>query len=233
MSIVLKIKRRENKFYDSLYRLADYLMHFNFPVIKPIHLSLYYLSKFTRSVILNFIHSFWTVPLFKARCERVGKGLKLPNGMPLIIGHLKIYLGDNVTIMRTTIGASHVASKPVLKIGNNSGIGYGTVMSITKEIVIGENTMIAPNCIIMDSDDHPINPQKRLKRIPIREEDAKPVRIGNNVWIGDSAAILKGVTIGDGSIISTRSVITRDVPLNTIMAGHPARPTMRNIDQIE
>ena len=229
MNIVLKIKRRENKFYDFLYRSAYYLMRFNFPMIKPIHLPLYYLSKFIQSASLNFIHSFWTVPLFKSRCESVGKELSLPNGMPLIIGHLNIYLGDNVTIMRTTIGSNHVGEKPVLKIGNNSSIGYGTVISITKEILIGNNSMIAPHCLIMDSDDHPINPSKRLTQISINEEDAKPVRIGNNVWVCDSAAILKGVTIGDGSIIATRSVVRRDVPPNTIVAGNPARPTKRDI----
>lgn len=102
-------------------------------------------------------------PSFKARCETVGKNLSLPNGIPLIIGsHLKIFLGDNVTIMRSTIGASKIFDAPILKIGNNSTVGYGTVISIAKEIIIGDNCSIGPNCIIMDSDDHPLNPQKRL-----------------------------------------------------------------------
>ena len=75
--------------------------------------------------------------------------------------HLKIYLGDNVSIFRSTIGASKVFDEPVLSIGNMSGIGYGTVISVSKEVEIGDNCMIAPNCIIMDNDDHPISPQKR------------------------------------------------------------------------
>ena len=75
------------------------------------------------------MHICWSVPVFKARCEKVGKSLSLPNGIPLIIGsHLKIYLGDNVTIGRSTIGASKVYDNPVLKIGNNSTIGYGSVI---------------------------------------------------------------------------------------------------------
>jgi acetyltransferase-like isoleucine patch superfamily enzyme len=155
----------------------------------------------------------------------------LPNGMPLILGNLNLELGDNVTIMRTTLGASTVFDKPVLKVGNNTSIGYGTVISVAQEVSIGDNTLIAPNCLIMDNDDHPINPSNRLLRKAVRKEDVQPVKIGRNVWIGSYSAILKGVTIGDNSIIATHSVITKDVMPNCVYAGYPARPTLRNIDK--
>jgi len=164
----------------------------------------------------------------------VGKGLNLPNGIPYIIGgHLKFFLGDNVTIYRTTIGSSSIFDDPVLSVGNNTVIGYGTVISVAKEIEIGDNCMIGPHCIIMDNDDHPISPQKRLDHIPVVPEDVKQIKIGNNVWIGAYCAILKGVTIGENSIIATHSVVTRDVLPNCVYAGYPARPTMRNIDRFD
>lgn len=231
--LILKIKRRENPFYAFLYKTGKFIISFNIPSIKFIHLPLYYFDYFIKITVRWIISVCWSTPLLKARCEKVGKSLSLPNGTPLIIGsHLKIILGDNVTIRRSTIGASKIFDEPVLKIGNNSTIGYGTVISVAKEVIIGDNCMIAPNCIIMDSDDHPINPQKRLLKEGINKEDVLPVRIGNNVWIGSYCAILKGVTIGDNSIIATHSVVTRDVMPNCIYAGHPGRPKLMDIGKI-
>lgn len=231
--IVLKIKRKENSFYAFLYKAGKFIISFNIPTIRFIHLPLYYLDYFIKITVRRIINLCWSIPLFKARCEKVGKNLSLPNGIPLIIGsHLKIYLGDNVTIGRTTIGASKIFDDPVLKIGNDSTIGYGTVISVAKEIIIGDNCSIAPHCIIMDSDDHPLSPQKRLQKEGLTKEDVLPVKIGNNIWIGAYATILKGVTIGDNSIIATHSVVIRDVMPNCVYAGHPARPTLRDIDKL-
>ncbi|MCG3110740.1 MAG: acyltransferase [Candidatus Manganitrophus sp. SB1] len=231
--VILKIKRKENSFYSFLYDLGKFVLSFNVPSIKPIHLPLYHLDHLVKEGLRWFISVFWAVPLFRARCEKVGRNLRLPNGIPYIVGgHLKIFLGDNVSIGRSTIGASKVFDEPVLKIGNNSSLGYGTTISVAKEVIIGDNCMIAPGCIIMDSDDHPIDPQKRLLGMPVEKEEVRPVKIGNNVWIGAHCIILKGVTIGDNSIISAHAVITRDVMENSIYAGNPARPVSRDIGKL-
>jgi len=231
-TFILKCKRKENSFYSLLYRLAKSFKSFNIPVVRPFHLPLYYFDYFVRVSIKGMVHKFWSVPLFKARCEKAGKNLSLPNGIPLIIGtHLKIYLGNNVTIGRSTIGSSKVFDEPVLKIGNNSSIGYGTTISAAKEVIIGDNCMISGSCLIMDNDDHPINPGKRLSGMPVEKEDVKPVKIGNNVWIGSYCAILKGVTIGDNSIIAAHSVVTKNVMENCIYAGCAARPIRKDIDK--
>jgi len=214
--------------------MAKHILSFSLPSIKFIHLPLYYCDYFVRNAVRWFVQAIWSVPLFKARCHKVGKNLKLPNGIPLIIGHhLKIILGDNVTILRSTIGASKVFDNPVLIIGNNSSVGYGTVISVAKEVIIGDNCLIAPGCIIMDSDDHPIRPKERMNGEPVAKDAVHPVRIGNNVWIGANCAILKGVTVGDNSIIATHSVITKDVVENCVYAGYPARPTKRDIDKLD
>lgn len=231
-NVILKIKRKENSFYAFLYRLGKAVIRFNIPSLKPIHLPLYHLDYMIRLAVNWIIGVFWSVPLFKARSEEVGRNLHLPNGIPLIIGsHLKIFLGDNVTIGRSTIGASKVFDAPVLRIGNNSTLGYGTVISVSQEVSIGDNCLIAPHCTIMDSDDHPIDPERRRLRMPVEKDEVRPVRIGNNVWIGTACVILKGVTIGDNSIIAANSVITKDVMENSIYAGNPARPTRRDIDK--
>ncbi|MCK5617224.1 acyltransferase [Candidatus Pacearchaeota archaeon] len=232
-NIILKIKRQENTFYALLYKAGKSLYSFSFPSVKFIHLPLYYLDNISKSILKRIWQVFWCIPLFRARCEKSGKGLKLPNGIPLIIGDsLKIYLGKNVTIGRSTIGASKVFDQPVLRIGSNSSIGYGTAISVSKEIIIGHDTMISVNCLIMDSDDHPVSPAKRLLKEGVNKEEVKPVKIGSNVWIGAHTAILKGVTIGDNSIVGTHSVVTGDIPKNCIYAGAPARLIKKDIHNL-
>ena len=232
-NFLLKIKRAETPFFALLHRMIKVILKLNLPSIKCIHLPLYHVTRFIQVVGNNLFRKLWSIPVFAARCNKVGKRLSLPNGIPYVIGgHLKFLLGDDVTIYRSTIGSSQVFDEPVLKIGNRSSIGYGTVISIAQEIVIGDDCMIAPNCIIMDNDDHPISPQKRLAKDAVSSKDIMPVRIGNNVWIGAYCAIMKGVTIGDNSVIATHSVITRDVLPNCVYAGYPARPTLRDIDQL-
>ena len=57
----------------------------------------------------------------------------------------------------------------------------------------------------------------------VREESPTPVHIGDNVWLGDHSTVLKGVTIGDNSVVAARAVVTRDVPPNVVVAGSPAK----------
>lgn len=110
----------------------------------------------------------------------------------------------------------------------------GALIMCEEEITIGKSCLIAWNVGIADSDFHPIDPARRMQDamalapfLPNRPERPKlptrPVRIGNNVWIGMNAIVLKGVTIGDNSIIGAGSVVTCDIPENVIVAGNPGR----------
>ena len=90
-------------------------------------------------------------------------------------------------------------------------------ISASDSIEIGDNCMFASGAYITDSDWHGI-----YDRIERNAEPA-PIRIGNNVWIGDRATVLKGVTIGDNSIVGAGAVVARDVPANVVVAGNPAR----------
>ncbi len=86
------------------------------------------------------------------------------------------------------------------------------------EVRVGDDCMIGPNVGIYTAG-HSIEPKDRNK-----SGYAIPIKIGNNVWIGGSCVILPGTTIGDNSIIAGGSVVTKDVPPNTIVAGNPAKP---------
>ncbi|CUX51511.1 acetyltransferase-like isoleucine patch superfamily enzyme [Agrobacterium tumefaciens] len=81
------------------------------------------------------------------------------------------------------------------------------------EITIGDEVFIADQVIIRDWDGHSI----------VGRPENAPIRIGNHVWIGMRAVILKGVTIGDGAVVAAGAIVTRDVPAGAVVAGNPAR----------
>jgi NDP-sugar pyrophosphorylase family protein len=93
----------------------------------------------------------------------------------------------------------------------------GSRISASDEVVIGDGVMMANGTYITDSDWHTVYDRTR------RDDAVTPVHIGDNVWLGDHATVLKGVTIGDNSVVAARAVVTRDVPANVIVAGNPAK----------
>lgn len=95
------------------------------------------------------------------------------------------------------------------------------LLRCTKEIIIGEDAAISHNVTIMDSDAHEIVGNMHAK--------TQPVKIGNHVWIGSGAKILKGVTIGNGAVIAAGAVVIEDVPANCMAAGVPAKVIKKEI----
>jgi len=128
----------------------------------------------------------------------------------------------------------------VLTIGNNTYIGGGTIIDCVKSISIGDDVLISYGCILADSDNHSTKYSIRKKDLADwkqRKHDwtttnSKPIKIYMGVWIGARAIILKGVTIGEGAIVGAGSVVTKDVPAWTIVAGNPAK-VIREIPEDE
>jgi acetyltransferase-like isoleucine patch superfamily enzyme len=113
------------------------------------------------------------------------------------------------------------ASKGALVLGERVFINTGATIVANHSIVIGDDCKIGDLAAIFDTDHHPIEPSQ-----PTR---IAPVRLGTNVWVGRSATILPGVTIGDHAVIAAGSIVTGDVPARTLVAGAPARP-IRTLD---
>jgi acetyltransferase-like isoleucine patch superfamily enzyme len=107
----------------------------------------------------------------------------------------------------------------VISIGNDVGIS-GCTISAAGSISIGNEVLIGSGSIITDNDAHAINPEGR--RHNTAPEEPKPVIIENNVFVGARVIILKGVTIGTGSVIGAGSVVVSDIPAYTIASGNPA-----------
>ena len=120
-------------------------------------------------------------------------------------------------LQRVAIKTGHRDAQ--ISIGCNVGISGATV-SARSSITIGDNVLIGSGCLISDSDAHPL-------RYEDRSDDSKiqsaPIIIEDNCFIGARSLILKGVTIGSGSVVGAGSVVVRDVPSCVIVAGNPAR----------
>lgn len=108
-----------------------------------------------------------------------------------------------------------------LVLGERVFINTGATIVATRSIVLGDGCLIGDLVAIFDSDHHSIEPSQ-----PTR---FAPVRLGTNVWVGRSATILPGVTIGDHAVIAAGSIVTSDIPARTLAAGVPARP-IRTLD---
>lgn len=105
-------------------------------------------------------------------------------------------------------------------IGNKCGFS-GTAIAARELIEIGDNTLCGANVTITDFDWHQVNPKLRQSN-----KDGAigiPIRIGQNVWIGMNSIVLKGVKIGDNSVIAAGSVVTHSIPCNSLAAGVPAK----------
>lgn len=107
-----------------------------------------------------------------------------------------------------------------IEIGDNVGIS-GCTISASRAIKIGDNVLIGSGVAIVDQDAHPIDPDDRRNGVGII--NAAPIIIEDDVFIGARAIVLKGVTIGRGSVIGAGSIVTKDIPPFSIAAGNPAR----------
>lgn len=111
-----------------------------------------------------------------------------------------------------------------MEIGNGVSVGEYSHITCANRIVIGDGVLTGRFVLITDNS-HGGGQNTDLAKAPLcRQLHSKgPVIIGNNVWIGDKATILPGVTVGEGAIVAANAVVTRDVPAYTVVGGCPAR----------
>ncbi|WP_069811924.1 sugar O-acetyltransferase [Streptomyces sp. TP-A0874] len=106
-----------------------------------------------------------------------------------------------------------------ISIGARTFVNYNLTALDVAGIVIGEDCQLGPNVQLL-TPTHPVEPQPRRDKL----EAARPVTIGDNVWLGGGAIVCPGVTIGDNSVIGAGAVVTKDIPANVVAVGNPARP---------
>ena len=108
----------------------------------------------------------------------------------------------------------------MISIGAKTVMGQECTISAYQHVSIGRECVIADRVMLIDFDHGVVDVETPIRLQGIYKRD---VRVGNNVWMGYGACILRGVTVGDNAVIGTNAVVTRDVPANAVVAGVPAR----------
>lgn len=176
-----------------------------------------------------------TTDTVRARLHAAWWGLQLGSGsmffgMPIIRRHptASIVVGKQCQLRsaewsntiglnrRCVIAASRDAA---ITIGDNCGFS-GTVIAASSSIAIGNRVLCGGNCTIVDTDRHPIDPLARANNEPA---DSKPIIIEDDVFLSMNVVVLKGSTIGKGTVVAANSVVTSSLPAGVIAGGIPAR----------
>lgn len=165
-------------------------------------------------------------PMVRARFHSVGARLRL-TGLPYITGHPKIVIGDDCRFGRFAVASGRFLDEPTLTFGDGCTIGSDVFFSVNERITLGKRVGVAGHVSILDSDGHPSDPERRRRGDPLTPDDVEPVTIGDMVWVGRGAHVLKGVTIGEGAIVAAGSVVATDVPAGALAMGVPARVVKR------
>lgn len=168
---------------------------------------------------------------FRLHGLKWGKGWRI-FGMPIIQRHRHstIALGDGVEL-RSWSGTNPIAPNhrvvlstrsagASLRLGCHCGL-TGAVIVATESVEIGDRVLLGSNCVVIDTDFHPVDLVQRRQRF--QSLDSQPVFIDDDVFVGMNCLVLKGVSIGKGSVIGAGSVVTGDIPSGVVAAGNPAR----------
>ena len=199
--------------------------HFTLPAPKLLVLPMLWLFLGLRSLVFFVRGKLIAEPLLKAYCTRFGRGVTAGIYVPWVMGRGELVLGDFVHFngkLSLKFAASFVA-RPKLHIGDHCDIGHEVSFVVGREIRLGRHVQVASGASFRDSAGHASDPAARLAGAPPSDEDVRAIVVHDNVWIGADAMILPGVEIGEGSIVTARSIVSANVAPYTIVAGSPAR----------
>ena len=180
------------------------------------------LKSFNLTLSINYIVGLIYTKLFFKKSKLIRRPFYLRNEGKFLYGE-GLSLGPNTVI-------EVFGEKSLLEIGTNFSSYYNLHIGCCDHIFIGNNVLVASNVYISD---HQHGFYKNSQDSDITSPYLEPLKrkihsesvfIGDNVWIGEGAKILSGVKIGNGCIIGAASVVTKDIPKNTICAGSPAIP---------
>lgn len=224
-SIKAWLKAGESPQARRLFALAKRIKAFSVPCIPAIHRPLYNMRFAARNLWAETVRVVWTTPLFLSRLERPARGVNVYGGMPLVLGPLKITMGDRVRISGQTTLTGRGASQetPELIVGENAGIGWQTTIAVGRRVVIGDNVRIAGRAFLAGYPGHPVDAEDRAAGLPDTEDQIGDIVLERDVWLGTGVTVSAGVTIGRGTIVAAGSVVTRDLPPNVLAAGVPAK----------
>jgi acetyltransferase-like isoleucine patch superfamily enzyme len=221
-----QLRRGRGPFWGTLRRTAKAVLHAHLPVApltRPLFAALYRLHVAGREGLAAALRLLWYEPLFRSQCAVVGPEFRMEQ-LPYIQGRGRILLGRRVRLSgKPLISFSTVRhAAPELLIGDGTFVGHLCGFTVGRSVRVGARCLLASGVQIYDMDGHPIDARRRRAGEPTPAEGIRPVVLGDDVWVGAGAVILKGVTVGDRAMVAARAVVTRDVPADTVVAGNPA-----------
>ncbi|OED41967.1 acetyltransferase [Endozoicomonas sp. (ex Bugula neritina AB1)] len=219
------LKNSDSMIAKAVFSFLKAVIHFELPSFRFIYSPLYHIHSLIHGVISNFIRIFYWTPLFKSRLKNNPKQLNLYSGMPLLLGPLNISMGNRCRMSgHTTIsGRTSKNIQPVLIIGNNVGISWQNEIFVGDRIEIGNNVRLAVKVRLVGYPGHPIDPESRAKGHPDSDHQVGNIVLEDDVWLTAGVTVMGGVRIGRGTIVTTGSVVTKDLPPGVLAGGMPAK----------
>jgi acetyltransferase-like isoleucine patch superfamily enzyme len=227
--LILRVKRGDSPATRLARDAYQRLMAFNLPdtpATRRLFASLYYAHDAVESGTELIASKLLYEPMVRARFHQVGARLRV-SALPYVTGHTRITVGDDCKFSKFAVTSGRFVDAPELVIGDGCTIGSDVFFSVNKRITLGRSVGIAGRVALSDSDGHPSDPGRRMRGEQMTADDILPVTIEDHVWIGRDAHILKGVTIGQGAIVASGSVVATDVPAGALAMGVPARIVKR------
>jgi acetyltransferase-like isoleucine patch superfamily enzyme len=218
------MKARNSPLARAAYTLAKSIHYASFPVIPGLHRALFALHQYIRDGLQFLLRFFWYTPLFQSRLERPTRHLYVDNGMPYIVGPVRITLGENCRVagQLAISGRSAPGITPELKVGDNVDLGWDGNIAVGRRIEIGNNVRLAPGVYLLGYPGHPIDAEARAAGAMDTEDQVGDIILEDDVWLGSRSTVMAGVRIGRGTVVAAGSIVTRDLPPYVLAAGIPA-----------
>jgi maltose O-acetyltransferase len=172
--------------------------------------------------VWNHIKIKWWSWKFRRHCTFAGTRLEVKG--PCVLQSMgEIKAGDELTIRSRKFNMVEITCGPNAKLtfGNKVFLNQGVRIAATNEVTLGDNVLIGDETVILDSDYH---------GVAANQTKSAPVHIERDVWVGTRVIVLRGVTIGEGSVVGAGSVVTRSLPPRVFAAGVPAR-VVKNLSE--
>jgi acetyltransferase-like isoleucine patch superfamily enzyme len=227
--LMLRVRRGDTMATRTVKDVYRWAMRFNIPdsrLTRPVFGSLYRLHDLYEVAREYTAGKLLYEPMARARFHQVGRGLQL-SALPYVKGHARVTIGDNCRFGYFSVSSGRFVDEPELMIGNDVTVGSFVRFIVNKRIRLGNNVGIAAQCWLSDSDAHPSDIERREAGEDLAEGDIKPLTVEDFAWIGHGCHVLKGVTLGRGSVVAAGSVVVSDVPPGGLAMGVPARVLKR------
>ena len=172
------------------------------------------LRKHLKFTLLHKIRQF----TLRRKIDTLGENVFIEKNVKILRFPKNVQIGNQV-VLKEGARICSCNQNAKINIGENTTFGYHSFLFSSESIEIGNNCLIAPFVYIVDSD-HNIEKEKLINEQP---NSTAPVKIGNDVWIGTGAKILKGVSIENGAVIAAGAIVRNDVKAYEIHGGIPAK----------